>query len=59
MKIRCFKYGQKGQLKKDCPKPCIYNVYVVETCLVDNYNDKWIISLEATNAMVQTKQPTQ
>ena len=34
------KCGQKGHLKKDCPKLGMGSINVVEACLVENYNDK-------------------
>ena len=48
-KGKCFKSGQKGHWKKDCPKPGMGSINVVEACLVENYNDEWIIDSGATN----------
>ena len=46
-KGKCFKCGQKGHWKQNCPKatkkPSMGDLLVVEGCLVDNFNDKWII----------------
>ena len=48
-KGKCFKCGQKGHWKKDFPKLGMGSINVVEACLVENYNDKWIIDSGATN----------
>ena len=52
-KGKCFKCGQKGHWKQNCPKatkkPSIGDLLVVEACLVENFNDKWIIDSGATN----------
>ena len=50
---KCFKCGQKGHWKHNCPKPTkkigMGDLLVVEACLVENFNDKWIINSGATN----------
>ena len=52
-KGKCFKCGQKGHWKQNCPKatkrPGMGDLLVVEACLVENVNDKWIIDSGATN----------
>ena len=52
-KGKCCKCGQKGHWKQNCPqiakKQGMDNLNVVEACLVENYNDKWIIDSGATN----------
>ena len=52
-KGKCIKCGQKGHWKQNCPKatkkPSIGDLLVVEACLVENFNDKWIIDSGATN----------
>ena len=52
-KGKCFKCGQKGHWKHNCPKatkkPSMGDLLVVEACLVENFNDKWIIDSGATN----------
>ena len=52
-KGKCFKCGQKGHWKQNCPKatkkPGMGDLLVVEACLVENFNDKWIIDSGVTN----------
>ena len=52
-KDKYFKCGQKGHWKQNCPKatkkPGMGDLLVVEACLVENFNDKWIIDSGATN----------
>ena len=52
-KGKCFKCGQKEHWKQNCPKaikkPGIDDLLVVEACLVENFNDKWIIDSGAPN----------
>ena len=53
LKGKCFKCGQKGHWIQNCPKatkkPGMGDLLVVEACLVENFNDKWIIDSGATN----------
>ena len=43
-KGKCFKCGQKGHWKQNCPKatkkPSMGDLLVIEACLVENFNDK-------------------
>ena len=52
-KGKCFKCRQKGHWKRNCPKATkklgMGDLLVVEACLVENFNDKWIIDSGATN----------
>ena len=52
-KGKCFKCGWKGHWKQNCSKatkkPGMGDLLVVEACLVENFNDKWIIDSGATN----------
>ena len=52
-KGKSFKCGQKGHWKQNCPKatkkPGMGDLLVVEVCLVENFNDKWINDSGATN----------
>ena len=52
-KGKCFKCGQKGHWKQNCPKatkkPGMGDLLVVEAYLVENFNYKWIIDSGATN----------
>ena len=52
-KGKCFKCGQKGHWKQNFPKatkkPGMGDLLVVEACLVENFNDKWIIDSGATD----------
>ena len=47
------KCGQKGHWKQNCPKatkkPGMGDLLVVKACLMENFNDKWIIDSGATN----------
>ena len=51
-KGKCCKCGQKGHWKQNClkasKKPSMSDL-LVEACLVENFNDKWIIDSRATN----------
>ena len=53
LKSKCFKCGQKGYWKKNYleskKKPSIGDLNVVKVCLVEIYNDKWIIDSGAIN----------
>ena len=59
-KDKCFKCGQKGHWKQNCPKatkkPGMGDLLVVEACLVENFNDKWIIDSGATNHVCYSSQ---
>ena len=51
-KGKCFKCGHKGHWKQNCPKATQkldMSDLLVEACLVENFNDKWIIDSGATN----------
>ena len=53
LKGKCFKCRQKGHWKQNCPKatkkPGMGDLLVDESCLVENFNDKWIIDSGAIN----------
>ena len=52
-KGKCFKCRQKGHWKQNCSNatknPGMGDLLVVEACLVENFNDKWIIDSGATD----------
>ena len=59
-KGRFFKCGQKRHWKHNCPKatkkPGMGDLLVVDACLVENFNDKWIIDSGATNHVCSSLQ---
>ena len=52
-KGKCFKCGQKEHWEKNCPqatkKPGMGDLLIIVACLVENFDDKWIIDSGATN----------
>ena len=48
-KGKYFKCRHKGHSKKDCLRKKVMGSPNVGACLMDNYNDKWIIDSGATS----------